>query len=255
MITNFKLSFINYRIGYVNTDMIMNITKFILYITYFYIITFGQIIDLSKTCSASELVFDNNSKAVNHFICKDGYILINVSKTPPLYLSEQRKQAFRLLKPYLTNNIYKASVLWQKNNFSYGKIASIPNTYIREYLNNKIKENTFISLFTLQEIEPDIFSNIISNSNYNISAEARIKTVDLAKTAEFYRLNGSNDSAKRIYLQILEINPNDTIAIYWLAKIYKIENNPEKAREFYSRVLSIDPSFWAANEDLYELKK
>jgi len=210
-----------------------------------------------KTCQSVK----NQIDMENHrqFIKTGDYILIKIFDNPPLYLEDQRKEAFDLLKPYLNNNTAKASVAWQKDKFSYGEIASIPNVYIDDYLihkNNIDKEKQFISLFTLEGIEPEpLYNCTCPNSvSQNVSDSDLKKIAGLSEKAEIYRLSGKNDSAKRIYSQVLDINPNDVIAMFWLAEIYKTEKNISRAKEYYQKVVNIDPCFWAANKALSELK-
>lgn len=189
-----------------------------------------------------------------------GFIIVKVFDNPPLYFRDQRNESFKILKPYLTPNTLKASVVWQKDIYSFGSLVSIPNVYIKSYLkhtNSYIKERKFVSLFNIEEIEPDPFLNVncsIKVDSKSISEADSKRIYELVEKAEIYRLSKEYDSALRIYSEILDINANDVIALYWTAEIYKAKNNIVLAKEYYQKAIDIDPCFWAANRALFDLK-
>jgi tetratricopeptide (TPR) repeat protein len=190
-------------------------------------------------------------------IIQDGNIrIIKVTSPPPDNKNRLKEQAFTLLIPYLSKDIEKASVIWQKDEFSYGKMASIANVYIQNYLDRQISIKDFIDNFKIDDVEPaPLHKNNIAQITVNSVSQQLIEQSDqLRGKADLYRLNGKYDSAIRIYKQALDLNPNDTIALFWLAEIYKSQNDLKLAEVYYTKALSIDPDFRAADDALFELK-
>lgn len=194
---------------------------------------------------------------------ENNIITIKYKENPPENIDSQRYVALKLIKPYLKRNILKASVIWQKDEFSYGKIASIANIYIRDYLEKKIDSKKIADYFVLETIEPIFISK--SNNNNDIGlirpdflalfSENSKKAEELRQKADIYRLNALYDNAIRIYLDVISFNPEDAISHYWLGTIYLKQKNYDQAREHLVMAIKIDPKFIAANNALLELDK
>jgi len=199
---------------------------------------------------------DKNNLQNGQIIREGNILIIKVKSLPPDTYNEQRNNAFILLYPYLTRDIEKASIIWQEDEFSFGKVSSIANVYIKDYLNKKINRKKFIGYFNLQSIEPvSVRKNQVKKIEITKVPEeiSRIAS-GLREKANSYRFIGKYDSAIRIYNQVLELNPYDTITMFWMAEIYNAKGDIKLAEEFYTKVLSIDPDFIAADNALYELK-
>jgi len=225
----------------------------------FYILFFSLLLVFAANqfgFSAENKQIKNDYIAEGQIIREGNILIIRVPSLPPDNYNSQRNQAFILLYPYLTKNLEKASVIWQKDEFSFTKVVSIANVYIKDYLDKKISMTKFIGYFNLQSIEPaPLHLNKVNKLEHSIvSEELTRKAVILREKADAYRFIGKYDSALRIYNQSLEFNPYDTITLFWLAEIYSAQGSIKLAKEYYTKALSIDPDFIAADKALYKLK-
>lgn len=188
---------------------------------------------------------------------ENNILIITISSKPPDSLDNQRKEGLRLIEKYLSKDLIRASVVWQEDEFSYGKMASISNVYIIDFLSNKISRQKFINYFELEDINPvSIHQNKITKAELISIPSIFVRYSQiLRQKADIYRFDKNYDSAIRIYNEVLEINPNDTLSFYWLGEIYKSQNHPDLAKEYYLKALSYDPDFKAANDALYDLEK
>jgi tetratricopeptide (TPR) repeat protein len=66
-----------------------------------------------------------------------------------------------------------------------------------------------------------------------LSEEARKKEEEMQKR-------------EKMFLQVLEIDSNDVIALYGLADIYFYRKNHERSSQFLERVISLDPKYSVA---------
>jgi tetratricopeptide (TPR) repeat protein len=170
-------------------------------------------------------------------------------------LKEQRIAAFKALRPVLTGNISKASVIWQSDDFSFGKKASISKIYISDFLNKKISEEKFIEHINLEMIEPlSIRKSFVESANIpEVSQENLIVSLKLRDKADLYRIDGNLESALRIYNQIINLNPGDYISLYWIGEIYKNQNKIDLAKEYLTKALSFSHDFKSADDALFEI--
>ena len=225
---------------------------------YYICIIFSVFLLLSKY--ANSIAFPVNKmkdqEAQTQLIKKQDTVIVLLSTNPPDSLEKQREEGFRHLKSYINTNLIKASVIWQKDNYSYGKMASISNIYIKDYLEKKITREKFIEFFELEDINPSkLHKNDIYKTEIKPVSDIFIKYSQiLRQNADIYRDNRDFNSAIRIYNEAIELNPNDTLSFYWIGEIYKDQKQIDKAKEYYIKALSIDPNFKAADDELYELE-
>jgi len=230
--------------------------KIKLYIFSFVILLSCSFLVIYPVKADSKGIFNNIQTNQTYYSNKP--VLIRLNANLPDTLEDQRIAAFKILRPMLSKKISTATVLWQKDDFSFGKKASVSSAYITDFLNKKISIENFIDHINLELIEPVPVrkNNIdpvkpveVSQINMTISAKLREK-------ADLYRIDGgNNESALRIYNQVIELNPNDYISLYWIGKIYNDRNKPDLAKEYFSRALGLNPDFKAADDALYVITK
>ncbi|MDD3013951.1 MAG: tetratricopeptide repeat protein [Candidatus Gastranaerophilales bacterium] len=234
-------------------DLSKKIKKYFLLSAMFLTIT----IFAADTISAKIITedFNKTNTLLKQTYYLENAIYIKLNYAPPENLKDQKKAAFKILQPLLSKNIVNANVLWQKNDFSYGKKASISSIYITDFLNKKINTEKFIEHFNLELIEPlKVRKNKIKPINISeISHENLIISAKLKEKANIFRIDGNDESALRVYNQIIKLNPNDYISLYWVGEIYKNQKNIISAKEYFSKALSINPDFKSAGDALYEI--
>jgi tetratricopeptide (TPR) repeat protein len=199
--------------------------------------------------------YQNNSCYAASSNKNDEILFVKTNEKLPDTLYDQRLAAFKILRPLLKNNLLTANVLWQEDNFSFSKKASLSSVYISDYLNNKITAEKLIEHISIELLEPDeIRNNAVSQVQHEEVLQINCIISDkLRDTANYYRSEGKTDSALRIYRQVIELNPNDYLSLYWIGEIYKQMNNYDLAKEYYTRAISLSPDFKSANDALYEI--
>jgi tetratricopeptide (TPR) repeat protein len=228
--------------------------KFIKKFNFYFLIILILLVATNNHCFSVDLIKEKETNNIKQVYLGTS-VVIKIPESPPDDINEQRKQAFNELQPYLSKNINKASVIWQEDVFSYGKIASIANIYINDYLDKKINKKKFIEFFNLELLEPTLVKNNIDKININsVSDELIRQSLCLREQANLYRTVGKYDSAIRIYNQVIDLNPNDAVALFWLAEIYQSIGHSELSEQYYRKVLEIDPKFYAADYALYKLQ-
>jgi len=212
-----------------------------------------------SACHANTKNLADNLKTPNiltkqiYYFNKD--VCIKLKTKPPEDLKEQRNTAFKILQPVLSKDISIASVLWQGDDFSFGKKASISSVYILDFLNNRISTENFVNHISIQLIEPKfIRKNIVEPAIIlQIPYENTVISAKLREKANIYRIDGNNESALRIYNQSIKLNPNDYISMYWIGEIYKNQKQNVSAKEYFTKALSLSPDFKSADDALYEI--
>jgi|GEM_PF-3144700 len=198
---------------------------------------------------------NNANNLSNQTSYYDKSICIKLEESAPEDLIDQRKAAFKILKPLLTKNVSIAEVIWQKDVSMFGKKASISNVYITDFLNKKINEEKFVGYINVELVEPLPFrKNIVKSAIFtDVSYENIAAAAKLRENADIYRILGNNDSALRIYKQVIKLNPNDYISMYWIGEIYKNLHNDVSAKKYFSKALGYSPDFKSADDALYEI--
>ena len=192
------------------------------------------------------------------FSLKNNILTIKIYNDFPDTFKKQKEEAFKVMKPFLKQGILKAQVLWQKDKYSFGKLALISNVYISALFEKKITQKVFINSIDLSLIEPqNIFKNNIIKSSKKVfvSKEQVLHSAKLRNYADIYRNSKNYDSAIRVYLDTLNLNPNDNIALFWIAEIYKEKGFYKLAEDCYLRALGLEPGFRAADNSLFELRQ
>lgn len=205
----------------------------------------------NQSCNA----FSVNKNSVKESKSYNDMLIVKTTESLPDTLDEQRLAAFKILRPLLKKNLLTANVLWQKDEFSFSKKASLSSVYISDYLNNKITAEKLIEHISIELVEPqECRKNAIPKTlQEEVSQINSIISDKLRETANFYRSEGNFESALRIYKQSAELNPNDYISLYWIGEIYKQSANYDLAKEYFSKAISLSPDFKSANDALFEI--
>jgi tetratricopeptide (TPR) repeat protein len=184
------------------------------------------------------------------------YVFIKIPQISPSFEKKPKEISFGFMKKYFDNNKIKISVIWQKDEYSYGANYSLAGVYIKDYLNKKINKETLINYINEEDVFPlPVGKNQIKQiKNIEVSKENILISSQLREKADLYRLNKQNQSAYRIYEQAVSLNPRDVISLYWMGEICKSKNDVENAKKYFYRVLELSPQFTAADNALFELK-
>lgn len=184
-------------------------------------------------------------------------IAIRIFFTPIDDNTKLKQKSFKIIRPYLNNNIINGSVIWQESDNTFGKSVLISRTYIKQYLRKQISTSKFIHYFVINPIEPlPVIHNKVSKvEQKEIPFELLKKASDLREKANIMRYSNNFDSALRVYNQVLDLNPYDIIALYQTAEIYKEQKKYTLAKKFYIKTLEISPEFIKADESLSEIKE
>lgn len=204
-----------------------------------------------KECNA----VTTNKNSIKEPKSYNDMLIVKTTENLPDTLDEQRLAAFKILRPLLKKNLMTANVLWQKDEFSFSKKASLSSVYISDYLNNKITAEKLIEHISIELVEPQEYrkNGIPKTLQEEVSQINCIISDKLRETANFYRSEGNFESALRIYKQSAELNPNDYISIYWVGEIYRQTGKYDIAIEYLSKAISLSPDFKSANDALYEI--
>ncbi|MFA6989721.1 MAG: hypothetical protein WC197_06600, partial [Candidatus Gastranaerophilaceae bacterium] len=184
------------------------------------------------------------------------YVFIKIPQKPPSFEEKPKEISFELIKKFFDKNKTKISVIWQKNENSYGTNYSLAGTYIKDYLNKKISKEALINYINEEDVLPSPINKnqIMQIEEIKVSKENIFISSQLREKADLYRLNKQIQSAYRIYEQSVSINPTDVVSLYWMGEICKSKNDPENAKKYFTRVLELSPGFIAADNALFELK-
>ena len=183
-------------------------------------------------------------------------ICLKVKDKLPIDLEKQRSSSLSIMKPYFKTKVTKIVVVWQSDEFSYGKSFALSRVYIKSYLNKKTSSKELLSLINIDDVLPATNRyNIKKIPQNEISEPNLIRATELKKAADLYYLEGLLAEAQRTYSQCLELNPYDYISIFRLGEICKSKGETQEAEKYFIKSLEINPDFSAADRALYDIRK
>ncbi len=184
----------------------------------------------------------------NKIISQNGQKILIRIEINPEKIENLKETTAQLVQEQLKDNIEKIIVLYQQDEYSYGKIFMLSTVHIKAFLKDKSNTKIIQSALVEKDVQP---------LNINPSDKLNLQTINAFKTrkqADIFRKNKQYKEAQRIYKHALMQNPFDYYSFFWLGEISRHQKNYPKAKDYYHSTLKINPGFKAAKNALKKIK-